>query len=115
MGTAFTRSNFHVGIAARRPVDRRNERPERGRSPDALARMAVTARLGKARPGRALRTPGRILRYGLLGPRAKSATSSQGANLRRVRPQGIIRSRRLQEGSASSHATIAFVAWSMTS
>ena len=79
MGTAFTRSNFHVGTR-RWPVDRRNERPERGRSPDALARMAVTAKLGKAGPV-AIKVAG----LGHSVPEPKSATDRVALARRNLR------------------------------
>jgi hypothetical protein len=39
----FSRARISMSLQRRRPVDRRKEWPERRRSPDALARMAVTA------------------------------------------------------------------------
>ena len=53
----LSHARISMSIQRRWPVDRRNERPQRGRSPDAPARVAVTARLATALPGYALRTP----------------------------------------------------------
>jgi hypothetical protein len=53
----LSRARISRSVQRRRPVDRRNEqRPQRGRSPDALARMAVTVRLATALPGCALQS-----------------------------------------------------------
>ena len=48
----LSRARISMSVQRRWPVYRRNERSQRGRSTDALARMAVTARLATALPAR---------------------------------------------------------------